>query len=205
MPEQQRNVVSPDDEAAIAGIRRALTDAAARLTAAGARTEALAEYVPAGRTLLVPRAERLRPLGMVWRLGVLLLMPAGAADAQRSLPSGTAAASRVAGGPSALFATGSITRAHEPGRATFIAASAERRRQLRVAAFRGHYPPGTSVNFDATPISLDAGLVGASGPLTVHDGAAYVRWAPSNPDALTGFDAYLAERVELLASPPEGA
>lgn len=169
-------------------MRAALADAATRLGKAGARTEALAEYVPGGRTLLIPRPERLRPLGLVWRLGVLLLQ----------VPLGEAADPR-------LFATGSLTRAGEPGRRTYIAESAERRRQLRVAAYRGHFPPGASVNFDAEPIPLDDGLVGASGPLTVRDGAAYVRWMPSNPDAGTPFASYLAERVALLATPPEGA
>ena len=190
------------DEAAIARVRAALADAAARLAAAGARTEALAEYVPPSRVLLVPRPERLRPMGSVWRLGVLLLVAEGADDTASTTgePAGDMPTL-----PPALFATGSLTRAHEPGRTTFIAASAERRRQLRVAAFRGHYPSGTSVNFDAAPIPLDASLVGASGPVTVRDGAAFVRWVPSNPDALTDFDAYLAERVALLADLPEGA
>lgn len=197
-----RVTISAADEAAIARVRVALTDAAARLAAAGARTEALAEYVPPTRVLLVPRPERLRPLGTVWRLGVLLLMAEGADDTAST--TGDAAADIQAPSP-ALFATGSLTRAHEPGRTTFIAASAERRRQLRVAAFRGHYPPGTSVNFDAAPIPLDASLAGASGPVTVHDGAAFVRWVPSNPDALTDFDAYLTERVALLVDPPIGA
>lgn len=198
MPGQERNVVSPEDEAAIDRVRRALADAAARLAAAGARAEALAEYVPAGRTLLVPRAERLRPLGRVWRLGVLLLLasPENAKQAERA---------ERADSPPVLFATGSLTRAGEPGRPTYVAASSERRRQLRVAAYRGHFAPGTSVNFDARPIRLDAGLVGASGPLTVQHGAACVRWTPSNPDALTPFDTYLAERVALLVTPPEGA
>jgi len=198
---QERNAVSAADEAALARVRAVLTDAAARLAAAGARTEALAEYVPPSRVLLVPRPERLRPLGSAWRLGVLLLMAEGADDSHSSSPTAGESPMRLP----ALFATGSLTRAHEPGRTTFIAASAERRRQLRVAAFRGHYPPGTSVNFDAAPIPLDSSLVGAPGPLTVRDGDAFVRWVPSNPDALTGFDAYLAERVALLVDPPQGA
>ncbi|MHA7985151.1 hypothetical protein ACX9R5_05020 [Rathayibacter sp. CAU 1779] len=192
-----------------------LTDAAARLGAAGARSEALAEYVPAGRVLLVPRPERLRPLGAVWRLGVLLLGVPGAA-AGEGTGRGTAAdatgdgSGRAAGSDASarqprLYATGSLTRPAEPGRPTFIAASAERRRQLRVAAYRGHFRPGESVNFDARPIALDASLVGASGPLTVRDGVTYVRWSPSDPTAVTPFDPYLAERVGLLADPPEGA
>jgi len=179
-------LVTPADEAAIQHVRETLLDAVSRLSAADARTEALAEYVPAGRVLLVPRAERLRPIGRVWRLGVLLL------SADREVAP-------------ALRATGSITRAHEPGRPTYQAASAERRRQLRVAAYRGHFAPGESVNYDATPIAIDARLVGASGPVTVREGRTFVRWNGSAPDTLTDFDAYLAERVALLVDPPEGA
>ncbi|GAB3807503.1 hypothetical protein GCM10028798_32160 [Humibacter antri] len=204
MTGRERNDVAASDEAAIAHVLGALAGAAARLTAAGARVEALAEYLPSSRVLLVPRPERLRPLGTVWRLGVLLLMAEAADDAQRSAQSAGSTAVGTPPYPPALFATGSITRAHEPGRTTFIAASAERRRQLRVAAFRGRYRPGTSVNFDAPRIPLDASLVGASGPLTVREGAALVRWS-GDPDALTAFDAYLAERVALLVEPPIGA
>ena len=187
------------DEAAVAHVRSALADAAERLRAAGARTEALAEYVPARRVLFIPRPERLHRLGSVWRLGVLLLLT----EPHRGTGVGSAPA--AAADDLRLYATGILTRSHEPGRTTFIAASAERRRQLGVAAFRGHFAPGASVNFDANPIPLDASLVGASGPLTVQGGAAFVRWRPTDPDALTDFDAYLAERVALLVDPPDGA
>ena len=176
----------PATDPLVGRVRAALADAAARLAAAGARTEALAEYVPPGRLLMVPRPERMRRLGSVWRLGVLLL------DA-------------APGTEPALYATGSITRAHEPGRATYVAASAERRRQLRVAAFRGHFDAGETVNFDAEPIALDQSLVGASGALTVREGAAFVRWSAADPDALVRFEDYLADRVDLLVSPPDGA
>jgi hypothetical protein len=184
------------DLAAVEAVHAALVDAAARLAEVGARTEALAEYVPARRTLLVPRAERLRPIGDVWRLGVVLLA------------SGVGDGGNVSGAEPALYATGSLTRSHEPGRPTYQAASAERRRQLRVAAYRGHFRPGTTVNFDAKPIPIDESLIGASGPLTVRDGVALVRWSESSTfdaDALTPFIPYLAERVALLAAPPEGA
>jgi hypothetical protein len=210
LSEQNPEAVSDADAAVLAEVRVRLSDAVAALSAAGARTEALAEDLPGGRVLLLPRPERLRPLGTVWRLGVFLLLatqPEG--EDSTSRPSqrterGSAALSHPAGEPR-LFATGSLTRSHEPGRPTFVAASAERRRQLRVAAFRGHYPPGTSVNFDAQPIPLDESLVGSSGVLTVRDGRAYVRWRPAEPDALTDFATYLAERVALLVTPPEGA
>jgi hypothetical protein len=185
------------DHAAVEAVHAALVDAAAHLAEVGARTEALAEYVPARRTLLVPRAERLRPIGDVWRLGVVLLA-SGA---------GGGGGASTGGAKPALYATGALTRSHEPGRPTYQAASAERRRQLRVAAYRGHFRPGTTVNFDAKPIPIDASLIGASGPLTVRDGVALVRWSESSTfdaDALTPFIPYLAERVALLAAPPEG-
>jgi hypothetical protein len=241
--EQNSEAVSHADAAAIVEVRARLSDAVAALSSAGARTEALAEYVPAGRVLLLPRPERLRPLGTVWRLGVLLLLatrPEAPEDSTSRASKGSTspdskgstspaskgstspasedsmrrASERAARGGAAgshpadeprLFATGSLTRSHEPGRPTFIAASAERRRQLRVAAFRGHYPPGTSVNFDAQPIPLDESLVGSSGALTVRDGRPYVRWRARDPDAMTDFGAYLAERVALLVTPAEGA
>jgi hypothetical protein len=203
--------ISPADAAAIERVRAALADAAARLAAADARTEARARYQPAHRTLGVPRAERLIPAGRVWRLGVLLL----GADADES----------TAERAPTLYATGALTRPHEPGRSTYIAASAERRRELRVAAYRGHFAPGESVNFNAPPIALDESLVevpgalplgasrregpspsvAASGPLLVRDGAALVRWSPTAPDALADFESYLADRVALLVTPPEGA
>jgi hypothetical protein len=227
LSEQNSEAVSDADAAAIVEVRARLSDAVAALSGAGARTEALAEYVPAGRVLLLPRSERLRPLGTVWRLGVLLLLatrPEASEDSTSRASKGSTspasedsmrrASERAARGGAAgshpadeprLFATGSLTRSHEPGRPTFIAASAERRRQLRVAAFRGHYPPGTSVNFDAQLIPLDESLVGSSGVLTVRDGRPYVRWRPGDPDAITDFAAYLAERVALLVTPAEGA
>ncbi len=199
--------IAAADAAAIEHVRAAFADAAFRLAASGARTEALAEYVPPGRILLLPRAERLRPIGRVWRLGVLLL----AAD-EGAVPDRRDGRSRSAAGvtgplhhPPAVFATGSVTRSREPGRPTYQAASAERRRQLGVAAFRGRFPAGTTVDYDARPIALDASLVAASGPLTVRDGAAWVRWADSDPGALAPFDGYLADRVALLIDPPVGA
>ncbi|GAB3394054.1 hypothetical protein GCM10027568_23970 [Humibacter soli] len=184
--------------AAIERIRAGLVDATARLAAAGARTEALAEYEAPGRVLLIPRAERLRPIGRVWRLGVILLgVTGGRADGGGD--------DHGADAPPTVYATGSVTRSHEPGRPTYQAASAERRRQLRVAAYRGRFAQGESVNYDAEPIALDESLVGSSGVLTVMDGHALVRWSPSDPGATTDFDGYVADRVGLLVDPPAGA
>jgi hypothetical protein len=38
----------------------------------------------------------------------------------------------------------------------------------------------------------------------LRDDQVLVRWSPTQPDALAPFERYLAERVELLAHPPEG-
>ncbi|WP_348789378.1 hypothetical protein [Leifsonia sp. NPDC080035] len=171
-----------EDERAVAGVRAALADAAQALTAAGARDEALAEYVPARRTLLIPRDPVLRPAGRVWRLGVLLL------DAR--------------GG---LRATGRLVRATPPGRTQYISVSAETRRAYRAAAERGHFRDGETVNFDAPPIELTVDALSASdGPVLLRDGRALVRWSAAAQQPVD-FHAYLAERVELLADPPEGA
>ncbi|SEB15141.1 hypothetical protein [Leifsonia sp. 21MFCrub1.1] len=173
-----------EDDRAVERIRAAVAGAVATLTAAGARDEALAEYVPAHRRFLIRREPVLRGIGRVWRLGVFLL------DAD-----GT------------LRATGTLVRATPPGRPQYQSASAEERRSLRAAAARGRFRDGETVNFDASVIPLDASaLRAATGPLFLRDGQPLVRWSPSAGDAgARGFEAYLAERVDLLAHPPEGA
>lgn len=164
-------------------IRATLADAAGRLASAGARDEALAEFVPEHRTMLLRRKAAMVPAGRVWRLGVLLLHADGR-----------------------LFATGSITRALEPGRRAYQSQSAERRREYRGAAFRGAFERGETVNFDAVPIELEeAVLRGSSGPLVLRGEEALVRWDSSSPDALAPLGDYLADRVRLLVDPPEGA
>ncbi|MET0976423.1 MAG: hypothetical protein ABWX82_12200 [Leifsonia sp.] len=168
----------------VAGIRAVLTDAAGRLAAAGARDEALAEFVPARRVLLVTRRAVMVPLGRVWRLGVLLLDRAG--------------------NP---YQEGLTTRAVAPGRTQYQSESAEVRRAYRDAAFRGRFPEGETVNFDASPIELDApGLRSSRGVLFVRGDDAVVRWSATvGDDAAIPLDAYLADRVDLLIHPPQGA
>lgn len=165
------------------GIRATLADAALRLAEAGARDEALARFVPEHRVMLLRRKAAMLPLGRVWRLGVLLLDAGGR-----------------------LYATGSITRALEPGRRAYQSQSAELRREYRGAAFRGPFQAGETVNFDAGPIELEEeALRHASGPLVLRGEEAMVRWDASSPDALAPLADYLADRVRLLAHPPEGA
>jgi len=172
------------DEAAVAAVRDLARTTAATLAGAGARDEALAEYRPARRVLLVERASRMQPLGRVWRLGVVLLTPAGG-----------------------LLATGSTTRAIEPGHPGHVALSVEDRREHRAAAFRGPFARGETVNYDAVPIELTpAALTAGSGPLLLVDGAVLVRWSASlGPEAAVPFPPYLAERADLLLHPPQGA
>ncbi|WP_223227662.1 hypothetical protein [Leifsonia xyli] len=106
-------------EEAVTALRTELVTAVHTLTAAGAREEALAVYVPRRRKLGVPLEAVLRPVGRVWRLGALLL-DAGAG----------------------LHATGQLIRATPPGRTQYVSVSAETRRAFRAAAGRGHLRDG---------------------------------------------------------------
>lgn len=174
-----------DDAELVTGIRAHIDDAAQRLRDAGARDEALAHYRPAHRVLRVfPRASVMEPLGRVWHLGVLLL----AAD-------GT------------LYTAGATTRVVPPGYPGHHSVSAEERREHRAAAERSTLERGDIVNYNATPVELDAdALRSSTGPLFVRDGSALVRWSRTVGDEhARPFDDYLDERVQLLITPPEGA
>lgn len=173
------------DADAVAAARTLLERTAAELAAAGARDEALARFTPGRRILGVAGRPAMKPLGRVWRLGVLLLARDGT-----------------------LLATGAITRAVEPGHPGHVAVSSEHRRAVRAAAHRGPFAEGESVNYDAEPIDLDpAALRGASGPLFLDDdGRLLVRWSASADDSVAApFERYLAERADLLLHPPERA
>ncbi|WP_022892752.1 hypothetical protein [Agromyces subbeticus] len=153
--------------------------AVAELERHGARDETLADYVAERRTLGIPRAARMVPLGRVWRLGVLLLTADGR-----------------------LFATGRAVRAERPARRSTPAAAIAEQRALRAAAVKGGIAEGETVNFGAAPIDpAELARTGASGPLVLVGDAVVVRWNPAQPDALTPLDRYLGERVELLAHP----
>ncbi|WP_258045930.1 hypothetical protein [Leifsonia shinshuensis] len=170
------------DREAVERVRADLAEAARQLTEAGARDEALAVMVPRRRTFGIPREPVLRPAGRVWRLGVLLL-----------------------GRDGTLYATGQLVRATPPGRTQYVSVSAETRRAYRAAAERGHFRDGETVDFDAPEIELTAAALRAStGPLVLRDGQALVRWSASSEQTVDAH-AYLTERVELLAHPPQGA
>jgi hypothetical protein len=166
----------------VAEVKRLLGAAVERLAATGARDEALARFVPARRKFLITREARMESLGRVWRLGVLLL-----------------------GRDGTLYATGSTTRATEPGRTAYQSVSAEVRRGYRAAAHRSGFAPGETVNFDAQPIVLEPRtIVGSAGPLVLLDDGAFVKWSETSA-ALTPFAGYLDDRLGLLVDPPQGA
>lgn len=167
---------------AAAHARAAIDSAITELGSSGAPTETLAEYRPPHRTLLVPRRASFLTRGRVWRLGVLLLAADGA-----------------------LFATGAVTRARDPKHPNYTSVSGEERRELREAAGRAGFGIHDTVNFDATPLPFDETL-GTVGPLLLRGDELLVSWnASRTADSLRPFAAYLRERVELAARPPEGA
>lgn len=172
-----------DDEAVVAEIRGLLAGTVSDLDGAGARDEAVAAFQPARRVLLIERRASMRPLGRAWRLGVFLLQRDGV-----------------------LRATGTITRAVEPGHPGHQAQSVERRREQRAAAYRA-FPLGETVNFDAPEIPMDAeSLRSTDGPLFLRKGRPVVRWNAALGDAAgRDLQPYLAEFAGLLLHPPEGA
>src|SRR5690606_27540936 len=112
------------------------------------------EFLPARRALRIfAVAPAMRPLGRVWRLGVILLDADGNAHT-----------------------TGVTTRAQTTGRPNHQSVSAETRRAHRVAALKAGYPEGETVNFATTPIDADA--LDPRGPIVVHDGEPRVLWVP---------------------------
>ncbi|GGI46299.1 hypothetical protein BCL57_001306 [Agromyces flavus] len=179
-----------DGSAAVARARDAVARAVQALGEASARTETLAEFVPSRRVLGMPRAPRMRVIGPVWRLGVLLLDADGR-----------------------VYGTGRVIRAERAARKSVTAESVAVQRAYRAAAVKGGIAEGTTVVFDAEPVELDAAVLAAdatSGPLVLTSGAdgssqLAVRWNPARDDALIPFESYLAERVDLLLNPPQGA
>jgi len=170
----------------VTAISSTLAVAIDRLTAAGARTESLAELRIPRAIGPFRRAPRFVPIARVWRLGVVLL-------------------EAVPGDAARLFATGSVTRARDPRHPNFTSVSGEERREVREAARRAGFADGETVDYDAQPLPLDDTL-GTIGPLVLRDGELFVSWSGTrSADSLTPFADYLAERVELLADPLPGA
>ena len=186
-PPPARSSPSASASSSSSAVLRALADAgsaaARELGGHAARDEALAEYVPERRTLGIPRAARMMPIGRVWRLGALLVTADGR-----------------------LLATGRVVRAERPVRRSTPAAAIAEQRAYAAAAVKGGYTEGETVNFGAEPVDqAELEASGASGPVVVVGDALFVRWSPAQPDALTPLDRYLADRVELLVNPPSGS
>lgn len=111
----------------------------ARLRDAGARDEALGVYEPARRMLgVIPRAARIRPSDRVWRLGDYLLTPDGG-----------------------LLRVGRVIHViRTDRRRSIIAVAATEHHELALAARRGGFTEGATVNFGAH--ALDPSIEPAS-------------------------------------------
>jgi hypothetical protein len=168
-----------DSDAIPAGLRSLLVGTIGRLEAMGVADEAIATLRPARRIALIPRPAVMDSVGRAWRLGVLLLDRDGR-----------------------LFATGGITRAIELTHQTvYMNVEALHRRELRVAATRGGFALGDTVNFDVAEIALDAASLHAeTGPLSLRGDTVMVRWVAGEGDeGLATLASYLAERTGILA------
>lgn len=153
--------------------RAVLDEARTRLSAADARDELLAEWVPRRfRSPALAHVER------VWRLGVLLLGRSGG-----------------------LYATGTSIRIDEVRHDNHQSNLAAERRAVRAAALAAGVPAGETLNYDAEPIPLDAGAPDAPGPVIRTPDGIFVRWNPAAIE-LVPFAAYLHERTELLTGIP---
>lgn len=156
--------------------RQRVDAAIARLRANGARTETLAEYVPAHRLLwVIPRKSTLRGDTRVWRLGELLLAPDGE-----------------------LFSTGSVVRVGEPQRARVPSRAQEVRREFRAAARRAGAGEGETVDVGATRIPWESeALRKGAHPVLLLDEELVVRWG-AGAGTLMPFGEYLEDRLEHL-------
>jgi hypothetical protein len=167
-----------DADGITTGLHAMLAGAIERLEAMGIADEAIATLRPARRIGFIPRPAVLDGVGRAWRLGVLLLDRDGR-----------------------LFATGGITRAIELTHETvYMNAESLHRRELRVAATRGGFALGDTVNFDVSEVSLDvAGMRAETGPLSLRGDTVMVRWVAGEGDqGLTSLASYLAERTSIL-------
>ena len=191
---------------AAARITDAGIQAISALHAAGIAPEALAKLIPEHRRFLRRIPPAMRPMGAVWRLGVLLLV----SPEDHVSPAPTSRRRQDPVPPLPLwFVAGPSTRSAERGRPNYQSASREERREIASAALRGGYPIGTVVHFDAVALPQDdSGLsgLGDDSPVGLHEGVPRVRWRAGMPLASSGeFERYVSERVGLLVEPPLGA
>jgi len=153
-----------------------LVRSVARLESAGVHDESLAVWKHSRGVLGLGASDSLVPAGRAWRLGVLLLDRAGA-----------------------LYSTGEVTRAVQPGRAAVNrSATGEQRRAIRAIAARGNFPRGEVINHGWQSIALDeVALAAGSGPLSIREGVVFVRF--DTPElSIAPLERYLNERISIL-------
>lgn len=173
-----------DNLAAFSEIRAVLGWALTQLTTFEPPVEQLGDYVPASTFLGFPRRAKLIDRGVVWRLGIFLMNKEGV-----------------------LYRAGDNTRVVETAHIQHVSAYRTERHELMDAAFRGGFPVGSVVNFNATEVLLDGEHLASSGaPIFSRGPQAFVRWraGASEDDAVLFID-YMTERLELLVNPPQGA
>lgn len=149
-----------------------------RLRAGNTPTESLARTRPARRVLgIIPRPATMERLGEGWRLGAVVLTTDGR-----------------------LYETGRVFRADRTVRPGHQAASAQARREVRLAALSAGFPDGATVDLDPVPVPLDEPERLRNGRVVVlREAALFIRWMPSaGDDALVPFERYLVERADLL-------
>lgn len=159
------------DHDAVADLSAAVTDAVARLGAAAHPLDALGREVhPGALAARLGRRLRIEPAGEAWRLGTLLLTPAGA-----------------------LAVAGRVVRAQEEVRRGHTAESSRERADLGAAAVRGGIAAGRLVHLDLTALDPAAPVP----PLVVDaQGRILLTWAiGATPVPLA---AHLRERVTLV-------
>jgi hypothetical protein len=163
-------------EEALAAAREQLEQTRRALEQGDARDELLARWVQ--RRF---RADTFAPVERVWRLGVLLLGRSGA-----------------------LYAAGPSIRIDALRHDNHQSNLAAERRAVRAAALAAGIPEGETLDYDAEPIALDAGLADSAGPVILTPQGVAVRWSAASSE-LVPLDAYLGERAGLLLDPPAGA
>lgn len=120
--------------------------------------------------------KKLRPVGVVWRLGVLCLSDGGE-----------------------VFATGDVLVVKDPTHPNHRSASALERNELRALLRRSGVPVGATVVLDARPLDPET----PEPPLVATPDGLAVAWIAGG--AAIPLDRYLTERADLLIDPPEHA
>lgn len=129
--------------------------------------------VPGGLRQRMGARPKVVPDGEAWRVGTLLI------------------------GDGAVYEVGDVVRASEERRRGFTSEAARRRAEAEAMCVRGGFAPGTVVNVDHAELDLAALAAGrASGPLSVRDGQALIRWTQSG--ATMPLEAYLREKIDAL-------